>query len=119
MVLEHILYEQAISIRWIWEQSSPTERFLLSILAQEQGEEGRTFSLNDIRMMYDTEGVVYEQRKVMAALHKMVRDDFVEERRDGTQYRIPVGLLKEWLYKAKSPERVVREEALSEDHDSI
>jgi outer membrane protein assembly factor BamB len=113
-VLEHILYEQAISIRWIWKQSSPDERFLLSILAQEKDEEGRAFSLNDIRMEYDREGIIYEQQTVIAALHKMVRDDFVEERRDGTQYRIPVGLLKEWLRKAKSPERVVREEGLDE-----
>lgn len=114
-VLERILEEQDTSIRWIWDQSSKTERFLLSILAQEKGEDGRVFSFNDIRAAYDMEGIVYEQQKVMTALSKMVRDDFLEERRDGTQYRIPVGLLKEWLRKAKSPERVVREEGLAEE----
>jgi hypothetical protein len=114
--LNIVLSEQVSSIRWIWQDlSSPIERLVLSLLAQERGKEGRIFTLNDVRRAFDSYGVDYEHRKVVEALARLSRGDFVEEAFDGIQYRIPVGLIKAWLRKDKPPERVVREENFFED----
>ncbi|WP_161977980.1 HEAT repeat domain-containing protein [Dictyobacter kobayashii] len=110
-VLDTILEEQAGCVNWIWNQTaSPLEHILLSILAQEKGEEGRIFSLSDISAEFDAQGINYEQEKVLSALHHLAVEDIVEERFNGTQFRIPIGLVKEWLRKMKPPERVIREE---------
>ncbi len=109
--LNIVLNEQETSIRWIWQDlSSPTEKLILSLLAQEGGEEGRVFSLNDIYRKFEVFGVLYEPREVTEALSRLVKGSFVEESFDGVQYRIPVGLIKAWLRKEKPPARVVREE---------
>ncbi len=114
-VCDIVLDEQTSSIRWIWDQSSRTERFVLSILAQEKGETERIFSLNDIRIAYDAQGVPFVRQEVMNALQNLKREDIVEERFNGIQFRIPIGLLKEWLRKAKPPERAAREELLNDN----
>lgn len=114
--LHLVLEEQASSIRWIWQDlSSPTEKLLLSLLAQEKQAEGRIFTLNDIRRDFDTYGVLYEPRTVIEALSKLKRGELIEERADGLQYYIPVGLIKAWLCKEKPPERVIREENFFDD----
>ncbi len=116
IVLKRILEEQTSSIYWIWHQfASPTEHFLLAILAQEQDEEGRFLPLSSIRIEYDKQGVPFEKKEVMRALEKLVKEDILEEQLDGTQFRIPVGLFREWLRKDKPPERVVREEPLIDE----
>ncbi len=109
--LDQVLEGQESSIHWIWQDlSSPIEKLALSLLAQEREAEGRVFALNDIRRAFDEYGVPYEQKDVREALNKLKRGDFVAEKFDGSQYYIPVGLLKAWLRKEKPPERVVREE---------
>jgi outer membrane protein assembly factor BamB len=114
--LELVLNEQSSSIRWIWQDlTSPIEKLVLALLAQEKGEEGRIFSLNDIQRDFDAYGVQYTHQDVIEALRRLTQGDFIEEAFDGVQYRIPVGLLKSWLRKDKPPERVVREEKFFED----
>jgi outer membrane protein assembly factor BamB len=97
---------------WIWnqEQHSATKHFILSILAQEKGEEGRIFSLADIKDGFEAQGRHFDRGKVTKALNELVEEGFVEEESDGTQFRIPVGLTRAWLRKVKPPERVAREE---------
>jgi hypothetical protein len=109
-VLDTVLEEQAGSINWIWQASSPLERFLLAVLAQDKGEDGRIFTLSDIYTEFDAQGVPYEQDKVTRALQDLVREDIIEEFGNGVRYRLPVGLVKEWLRKIKPPERVIRDE---------
>lgn len=110
-VLDTVLEEQSSSIQWIWNQaSSPLEHFLLSVLAQNKDEDGHLFTLSDISTEFDAHGVPYEQDKVTKALQNLVREDIVEEFSNGTQYKLPIGLVKEWLRKAKPPERIIRDE---------
>jgi hypothetical protein len=109
--VNQVLNEQASSFRWIWQDlASPIEKLVLSLLAQEKGQEGRVFSLNDLRRDFDACGVQYVHEHVIEALHKLTRGDLLEEAFDGAQYRIPIGMIKAWLRKEKPPERVVREE---------
>lgn len=111
-VLEIVLEEQSSSIHWIWNQSaSAMEHFLLSILAQDKGEDGRVFTFSDIYTELDAQGFPYDQEEITAALQNLVREDIIEELYDGTRYRLPVGLVKEWLRKMKPPERVLQDEA--------
>jgi len=91
----------------------PEARFILSILAQEHGEEGRVFSLWDIKEAYIHLGVQFEQERVLHYLHHLVEEEFVEERENDTQFRIPVGLIRGWLQKAWPPEKVVRVQKLA------
>jgi outer membrane protein assembly factor BamB len=112
-VVDMTLEEQSSSIQWIWNQSSsPLEHFLLSVLAQDKDEDGRLFTLSDICAEFDAQGVPYEQDKVTNALQNLAREDIVTEFRNGTQYKLPIGLVKEWLRKVKPPERVIRDEPL-------
>jgi outer membrane protein assembly factor BamB len=112
-VVDMVVEEQSSSIQWIWNQSSsPLEHFLLSVLAQDKDEDGRLFTLSDICAEFDAQGVPYEQDKVTKALQNLVREDIVTEFRNGTQYKLPIGLFKEWLRKAKPPERVIRDESV-------
>jgi outer membrane protein assembly factor BamB len=114
--VDRVLNDQSSSIRWLWQDlTSSTEKLVLSLLAQEKGEEGRIFTLNDIQRDFDEYGVQYVHKDVIKALSKLSRGDFIEEEFDGVQYRMPVGLIKAWLRKDKPPERVVREEKFFED----
>lgn len=97
-----------IHFSWIWGRTSPEERFLLSILAQRGGDEGR-LSLADIEEEYKRYGLPYRHDRVLEALHHLISEDVVEGFVNGTQYRILVGLTNEWLRKEKSPERVLLE----------
>jgi outer membrane protein assembly factor BamB len=111
-VMEMVLEGQSSSIQWIWDQfSSPLEHFLLSVLAQDKDEDGRLFTLSDICTEFDAQGVQYEQDKVTKAFQNLVREEIVEEFRNGTQYKLPIGLVKEWLRKVKPPERIIRDES--------
>jgi len=112
-VMEMVLEGQSSSIQWTWDQfTSPLEHFLLSVLAQDKNEDGRPFTLSDIYTEFDAQGVPYEQEKVTKALQNLVREEIVEELRNGAQYKLPIGLVKEWLRKTKPPERVIRDEPL-------
>ena len=105
---------------WIWNQEhqSTTKHFILSILAQEKGEEGRIFSLADIKDGFEAQGRRFERDVITKALNDLAEEGFVEQYSDGIQFRIPVGLMRAWLRRVKPPERVVREEPLDGDQRS-
>jgi hypothetical protein len=46
-------------------------------------------------------------------MQHLVREEFIEESENATQFRIPVGLIRGWLQKAWPPEKVVRIEKLA------
>jgi hypothetical protein len=98
---------------WIWGISSPTEQFLLSILAQGKGGEERVFSLADIKQEYYQQGqeALYNRNDVLDVLRDLREKEIVEARQNETQFRVPVGLIKAWLRKTWPPERVIRVQA--------
>jgi hypothetical protein len=49
----------------------------------------------------------------LQCIHHLVREEFVEEYENDTQFRILVGLIRGWLQKAWPPEKVVRVEKLA------
>lgn len=113
MTIDMLLENGVNQFAWIWQQSSPEEQFLLSILAQDRGEEGRVFSLADLKEEYDEQGLVYSQEEVMELLQHLVHEDFIEERLNGKQFRIPVGLIRAWLREEWPPEKVASRKQFS------
>ncbi|HEX7733293.1 MAG TPA: PQQ-binding-like beta-propeller repeat protein [Ktedonobacteraceae bacterium] len=112
--LDITLHQQGSSIHWIWKDlKSPKERLILSLLAQELGEEGRVFTLNDIQQSFNAYHIPCERKQLVETLQTLSKSDFIQEMDNGNQYRILVGLLKAWLRKYEPPERVVREERFS------
>ena len=109
VVLSEVLEMGQNHFVWIWSRASTEERIILSILAQKGGDAGR-LSLSDLEEEYDRYDLSYRHDSVLHALQNLVNEDVVEGLADGTQYRILVGLTREWLRKEKSPERVILEE---------
>src|SRR5437879_8477545 len=116
MIVEMVLAEGVNYFGWVWSLATPVERIVLSILSQDKDEDDqgqvRFFSLIDIRSYYDHQGFVFESEKVLASLHHLVQEDILEERLDGTQFRIPVGFIRAWWHINYPLERVLREEKL-------
>jgi hypothetical protein len=114
LAVEQILGRGENQFAWINERAYfPEARFILSVLAQVQGEEERVFSLGDIKEVYTQHGLQFEQERVLLCMRHLVQEEFVEEYENATQFRIPVGLIRGWLQKAWPPERVVRVEKLA------
>ena len=115
LAVEQILERGENQFAWIRNELAPfpEARFILSVLAQEQSEEGRIFSFGDIKEAYIRQGLQFEQERVLQCIHHLVKEEFVEEHDNDTQFRIPVGLIRGWLRKAWPPEKVVRVEKLA------
>jgi outer membrane protein assembly factor BamB len=101
-----------IHFKWIWEQTSPEERAVLSIMAQEGGEEGRHLSPSDIEDICHDYGMSYERKTLGQALQKLVQADIIEEIAEGSRFRISVGLTRRWVREAKPLRKVIQEENL-------
>lgn len=114
LAVEQILERGENQFAWIRNELAkhPEASFILSVLAQEQSEEGRFFLLGDIKDAYIRQGLPFEQESVLQCIHHLVKEEFVEERENDTQFRIPVGLVRGWLQKAWPPEKVMRVEKL-------
>jgi outer membrane protein assembly factor BamB len=114
LAVEQILDRGENQFAWINERAQfPEARFILSVLAQVQGEEERVFSLGDIKEIYTQHGLLFEQERVLQYIHHLVQEEFVEKYEHDTQFRIPVGLIRGWLQKTWPPEKVVRVEKLA------
>ncbi|MBV9688621.1 MAG: AAA family ATPase [Ktedonobacteraceae bacterium] len=96
---------------WIWDeiQQAKKARFVLSALAQERGEEDHVFTLEEIKDYFEEVGYPFERRKVVSVLTILVQEGFVKEEVYGSQYRIPIGLLRAWLGKTKPLDQHVQE----------
>jgi hypothetical protein len=110
LAVDLLLENGANQFAWIWKQmdGTPAARFVLSVLAQDQGEEGRIFSLADIKEEYEKQGLLFEEEKVLQLLHYLIQEEFIEEILDDMQFRIPVGLIRAWLRKVWPPKKVAR-----------
>ncbi|HEY7415310.1 MAG TPA: AAA family ATPase, partial [Ktedonobacteraceae bacterium] len=95
--------------------SSPIERLLLSLMAQEDIDERqvKTFSLADLREAFDDLGLLYKSEQVQSALLHLKQEELIEEDSDGHLFTVPAGLMRAWLRQCKAPERVVREELVA------
>jgi outer membrane protein assembly factor BamB/HEAT repeat protein len=115
LAVEQILDRGENQFAWIWNELArlPEAHFILSVLAQEQSDEGRVFSFGDVKEAYMRQGLYFEQERVLRCMQHLVREEFVEESENATQFRIPVGLIRGWLQKAWPPEKVVRIEKLA------
>ncbi len=111
-VLDDVMETGEIHFKWIWEQATQEERILLSILAQEGGEERRLLSLADIEEVYEHHGLLYNQKKVLQALRELTQNDIIESASKGTHFRILLALSQRWLRETKSLRRVMLEENL-------
>jgi outer membrane protein assembly factor BamB len=111
-VHNEVMETGSIHFKWIWEQTSPEERAVLSIMAQEGGEEGRHLSASDIEGICRDYGMSCERKIVGLALQKLARADIIEEIAEGGRFRISVGLTRRWVREAKPLRKVMQEENL-------
>lgn len=112
IVQESVMETGNIYFNWIWDQSGPEERALLSIIAQEGGEEGRYISLTDFERVYQDNGLIFRRENVIRALHNLHGGDFITEASHENRYKISVGLTRAWLRETKPLHRIILEENL-------
>ena len=109
--------------QWLWNQSTKEERHVLSILAELGMDERRLLSLVEIEVQYKHYSLNYKRESVLAALTNLVEREVVEKvenhANEGTsayeRYRLPVGLIREWLRKHKSVKQVQHEGMVAGD----
>jgi hypothetical protein len=111
-VLREVMQTGEIHIKWIWDQTSQEEKFVLSILAEKGGEEGQFLSLADIKDVYTEQGLAYNHKKVLEALQDLTEKDFAETGSQKTHFRVLLGLSLRWLRETKPLRRVMLEENL-------
>jgi outer membrane protein assembly factor BamB len=111
-VLDVVMETGEVHFQWIWQQTDLQERILLSILAQEGGEDQRLLSLIDIEEIYISHGLAYDHKKVLQALSGLREKDIIENSANNTRFRVLLGLSQRWLRETKSLRRVMLEENL-------
>lgn len=116
IVLQEAMLTGQNHFGWIWaEQLTPQKRVLLSALAESA--DGRSSSLMDINEIYRRYRIPYVREQILASLKDLIEADIVENVADtgreivsdGTRYRVPVGLIRQWLRKEKSLDQVRKE----------
>ncbi|MBE3560287.1 MAG: PQQ-binding-like beta-propeller repeat protein [Ktedonobacteraceae bacterium] len=112
IVLEEVMRTGTVYFSWIWDQAEKEERILLSIIAQEGGDEGQNVSLTDIERVYRENALPYRHKNVLQALRNLLDGDFIVEAPPEDRFKIPVGLTRTWLRKEKPLQRVIVEENL-------
>lgn len=112
IVLDTVMETGQAHFKWVWGQATLEERLVLSVVAQEGGDEGRLLSLADIEEAYRHYGLPYDHERILRALQNLIEGDIIEDASEGTRFRVPVGLTRRWLREAKSLRRVMLEENL-------
>lgn len=112
LVQNRVMETGQVHFKWLWGQTSLEERLVLSIMAQEGGDEGRSLSLKDIEEVYQNYGLPYNHVSIMEALEKLIDKDIVDSVSEGTRFKILIGLTRRWLRDTKSLKRVMMEENL-------
>ncbi|MBA2395841.1 MAG: PQQ-binding-like beta-propeller repeat protein [Ktedonobacteraceae bacterium] len=111
-VLDAVMETGEVHFQWIWEQISQQERIVLSILAQEGGEDRRLLSPIDIEEIYTSHGLAYNHNEVLQALSGLREKDVIEISSNNTRFRVLLSLAQRWLCRTKSLRRVMLEENL-------
>ncbi len=122
-ILKELMESKQNHFQWFWNQSTKEERHVLSIIAESGTDERRLLSLVEIEVQYKHYSLPYKRESILAALAKLVEREVVEKVEDhanaGTssfeRYRIPVGLIREWLRKHKSVKQVQHEGMVAGD----
>ena len=111
--------------QWLWNQSTAEERRVLSILAELGMDEHRQISLVEIEGQYKHYSLPYKRESVLAALTNLVEREVVEKVENQAnvstsyeRYKLPVGLIREWLHKHKSVRQVQHEGIVAGDPNS-
>lgn len=110
IVQRKVMETGQVHFTWLWGQMNQQERFVLSIMAQEGGDEGRSLALRDLKAVYHTYRLPYDHDSMLSALENLVDIDLIERVAEGTRYRISIGLTRRWLLEAKPLRKVLLEE---------
>jgi hypothetical protein len=107
VILKSVTSTSSTHFQWIWDQASAEERILLSIIAQEGGEEGHYISLVDIERLYLDSALPFKRERVLQGLHNLRDGDIVHEVAREHRYKVPVGLIRAWLREEKPLNKVI------------
>ena len=118
IVLREVMQTGQFHFNWIWDNISQGERIALSIMGHGGNDEGQRLSLIEIEEIYQHYHLPYKRERLLAALKSLIDADVIESvtdtkhstTTDNVRYRIPVGLIRQWLRKEKTVEQVMREE---------
>ncbi|HZO71728.1 MAG TPA: PQQ-binding-like beta-propeller repeat protein [Ktedonobacteraceae bacterium] len=118
IVLHEVMQTGQFHFNWIWDNIAQQERITLSILGHGGKNEGHRLSLIEIEEIYQRYHLPYKRERVLASLKSLIEADIIESvadtkhghSSDHIRYRIPVGLIRQWLRKEKTIEQVMREE---------
>ncbi len=117
-VLQEVMETGQFHFDWLWKHINSEERIVLSALAQGGREDGRALSLVEIEEIYRHYHIPYKQEKAIASLKELmaadtiekITDDLHEHTTDRGRFRIPVGLIRQWLLKERPLLAVLQEE---------
>ncbi len=118
IVLQEVMETGQFHFDWLWEQLEPEERIALAVLAKDGREDGRALSLLEIEEIYRHNHILYKREQLIASLKGLeaaeviekITDDLRERIVAGGRFRIPVGLIRQWLLKEKPLSAVLQEE---------
>ncbi len=117
-VLQEVMETGQIHFDWLWEQLESKERIILAVLAEGGKENGRTLLPIEIEEIYRRYHIRYKKEQVIASLKGLlateviekITNDLHEHATDEGRFRIPVGLIRQWLLKEKPLSLVLQEE---------
>jgi outer membrane protein assembly factor BamB len=117
-ILDRVMESSQHHFKWLWDQCSLDEHYVLAIVAELGGEEGRSLSLVEIEARYNYYALPYQPEAVLLSLKSLVERDMVEIVSNPVnggassyeRYRLPVGLVREWIHRTKSVKQVRHEE---------
>lgn len=107
IVLDEVKQSGRLYFNWIWEQASPEERIILSIIAQASGDSEQFVSYNDIDRIFRDYHLSYTREGLLASLRNLRNGDVIVDVPHEHRYRIAVGLTRSWLSESKPIQRVV------------
>jgi hypothetical protein len=118
VVLDTIMKSSQLHFKWLWDQCPLADHYVLAIMAELGGDEGRSLSLVEIEQHYRYYALLYKREAVLHSLKGLAERDIVEkvlnsvdeEASSYERYRLPVGLVREWIYQTKSVKQVRHEE---------
>ncbi|MBV9232108.1 MAG: ATP-binding protein, partial [Chloroflexi bacterium] len=119
VVLHEVMQTGQFHFSWIWDNIQSEERLALSIIAHASKDERQRLSLIEIEEIYQQYHIPYKRERIVAILKSLIDADIIEtpsdilqdthNHTDTVRYRIPVGLIRQWLRKEKPIELAIRE----------
>jgi hypothetical protein len=108
IVADAIIAANQPHFNWLWDESSPEERHLLVLMAEEGGPDEHTLSLPELAQRYRHYFIPFKREHIQEVLRKLIDRDLVEKTSETSltdetvsedRYRIAVGLIRRWLLK--------------------